>query len=142
MEKDMFKQKASEIFGVPYEEVTKEQRAEAKENMFGEIYGGSAGTITAVVGGGKSLSLKQLVKELGESNCIICEMGDMPREMFQVPVRTLDYSQLEVTIMAQLNRDELNKILKQAKRWVRPLRSKKKRLQKKWRKKHEQTRFV
>lgn len=37
--RDFYRDKASKMFGVPYEEVTDEQRAEAKEWLWGYIYG-------------------------------------------------------------------------------------------------------
>lgn len=36
--RDFYKDKASKMFGVPYEEVTDKQRAEAKEWLWGYIY--------------------------------------------------------------------------------------------------------
>lgn len=36
---DPYKQMASEIFGVPYDKVTKEQRLEAKTKFFASTYG-------------------------------------------------------------------------------------------------------
>ena len=37
--RDFYKDKASKMFGVPYEEVTKEQRAEAKKQLMNYMYG-------------------------------------------------------------------------------------------------------
>lgn len=37
--RDFYRDKASKMFGVPYEEVTDEQRSEAKEWLWGYIYG-------------------------------------------------------------------------------------------------------
>ncbi len=40
-DKDFYKDKASKMFGVSYNEVTKEQRAEAKDRLMSYIYGRS-----------------------------------------------------------------------------------------------------
>ena len=39
--RDFYKDKASKMFGIPYEEVTKEQRAKAKDLLLAYLYGRS-----------------------------------------------------------------------------------------------------
>ena len=49
-DKDFYKDRASKMFGVPYEEVTKEQRVRAKEMFLHSIYGRDTKTIAETLG--------------------------------------------------------------------------------------------
>ena len=41
LNRDFYKDKASKMFGIPYEEITDEQRAEAKKLLMDYLYGRS-----------------------------------------------------------------------------------------------------
>lgn len=63
--KDQYKTYASDWFGVPYEEVTKEQRQQAKPDVLGLGYGGGSNALMGVAAGyGVSLSSAQAEKRV------------------------------------------------------------------------------
>ena len=49
-ERDFYTDRASKMFGIPYEEVTKEQRIRAKEVFLHTIYGRGTETIAETLG--------------------------------------------------------------------------------------------
>lgn len=49
LNRDFYKDEASKMFGIPYEDVTDEQRAEAKKRVMCCIYGRRKGSLNEII---------------------------------------------------------------------------------------------